>query len=81
MINGATENIICIYQPTYDEMLSRVSNIAFVEGVPEDLESMIDPSIRKLVVTDDLMQELSNDRRITNLFTNGCHHRNFTLNT
>ena len=63
-IEGAPENIIwCygIYQPTYDEMLRSVPNIHFVEGVPTDLESMINSSKRNLVVIDDLMQELSKD--------------------
>ena len=72
LIEGAPENIIwCygIYQPAYDEMQRNIPNITFVEGVPSDLESMINPSIRNLVVIDDLMHELSNDQRITSLFT------------
>jgi len=65
-----------IYQPAYDEMLRSVPNINFVEGVRGDLESMINPSLRNLVVIDDLMLELSNDPRITSLFTKRCHHLN-----
>ena len=84
MIEGAPENIIwCygIYQPltAYDEMQRNIPNITFVEGVPSDLEFMINPSIRNLVVIDDLMHELSNDQRITSLFTKGCHHRNLSV--
>lgn len=82
MIEGAPENIIwCygIYQPAYDKMLKSIPNISFVEGVPGDLESMINPTIRNLVIIDDLMQELSNDSRITNLFTRGYHHRNLSV--
>ena len=60
----------------YDEIQRNISDITFVEGVPCDLESIINPSKRNLVVIDDLMQELSNDPRITSLFTKGCHHRN-----
>ena len=56
-----------------------ITNITFVEGVPSDLESMINPSIKYLVVIDDLMHELSNDQRITGLFTKGCHHRNLSV--
>ena len=61
IIDGTPENIIwCygIYQPTYDEMLRSVPNITFVEGIPGDLESMINPSIRNLVVIDYLMHKL-----------------------
>ena len=82
MIEGASENIIrgySIFQPAYDEMLRSVSNINFVEGVPSDFDSMINPSRRNLVVIDDLMQELGNDQRITSLFTKGCHHRNLSV--
>lgn len=82
MIQGAPEKIVwCygIYQPTYDEMQRTIPNLAFIEGVPSDLESMINPSIRNLVVLDDLMQELSNNERITSLFTKGCHHRNLSV--
>ena len=59
MIDGAPENIIwCygMYQPAYDEMLKTIPNITFVERVPVDLETLINPSIRNLVVIDDLMQ-------------------------
>ena len=82
MIDGAPENIIwcySMYQPAYDEMLKTIPNIMFVEGVPGDLETLINPSIRNLVVIDDLMHELSNDQRMTNLFTKGCHHRNLSV--
>ena len=47
--------------------------------MPGDLETLINPSIRNLVVIDDLMHELSNDQRMTNLFTKGCHHRNLSV--
>ena len=50
-----------MYQPAYDEMPNSIPNIDFLEGVPSDLESMINPSIRNRVVIDDLMQELSKD--------------------
>ena len=79
MIDGAPENIIwCygMYLPAYDEMRKSIPNIRFVKGVPGDMETLINPSIRNLVVIEDLMHELSNDQRITNLFTKGCHHRN-----
>ena len=82
MIDGAPENIIwCygMYQPAYDEMQRTIRNLTIIEGVPSDLESMINPSIRNLVVLDDLMEELTNNNRITNTFTKGCHHRNLSV--
>ena len=82
MIDGSQENIIWrfgIYQPTYHEILRSVRNSHFVEGVPSDLESMINPSIRNLAIIDHLMHELSNNQKITSLFTKGCHHRNLSI--
>lgn len=82
MIDSNPERIIwCygIYQPAYDEILKSLPNNNFIKGVSSDLESMLDPSIRNIVVLDDLMQELSNDQQITSLFTKGCHHRNLSV--
>ena len=62
MTDGASENIIwCygMYQPAYDEMLRTIPNITFVEGVPGDLETLINLSIRKFIVIDVLMHELN----------------------
>lgn len=82
VFDGVFKNIIycyAIFQPAYDEMQRTIPNITFIEGVPADLESMINPSIRNLVLIDDLMTELCSNPRITNLFTKGCHHRNLSV--
>ena len=81
MIEGAPQNILwChgIHQAAHDEMLQTIPNITFIEGLPTDLESRIDPSQRNMVVIDDLMNELNNDKRLTNIFTKGCHHMNLS---
>lgn len=81
VIKGFPERIFwChgISQPAHDQMMETIPNIEFIEGLPSDLESRIDPNIRNLVVIDDLMNELSNDKRLTNLFTKGCHHLNLS---
>ena len=65
MIDGAPGKIIwCygMYQPAYDEMLKTIANIMFVEGVPGDLETLIIPSMRNLVVIQDLMHESCTSR-------------------
>ena len=55
--------------------------IEFIQGIPLDLEqdSFIDPRIRNLVVLDDLMSTASKDSRINDLFTEGSHHRNLSV--
>ena len=62
MIDGASENIIwCygMYQPACDEMLRTIPNITFVKGVPGDLETLINLSIRNFIGIDVLMHELN----------------------
>jgi hypothetical protein len=81
MIDGPPENILWCYgmdQPAYEEMQANIPNINFIEGLPTDLESQIDPSIRNLIVIDDLMSEVSNDKRLTDIFTKGSHHKNLS---
>ena len=88
VLEQATEMIdqppICILwihgisQPAHDKMMETIPNIQFIEGLPTDLESIIDPSIPNLVVIDDLMSELANDKRLSNIFTKGCHHMNLS---
>ena len=60
-------------------VIKTIPHVMFVEGVPGDLETLINTSMRNLVVIDDLMHKLSNDQRMTNLFTKGCHHRNLSV--
>ena len=81
MIHPPPQNILWCYgmhQPAYEEMQASLPQIQFIEGLPTDLESYIDPSIPNLVVIDDLMNELSNDPRLTNIFTKACHHKNLS---
>ena len=82
VVDGPPDNIVWLYgeyQSTYDEMRKSVDNIHFIEGFPQDMESLIDPSKRNLVVIDDLMAELSGDTRVMNMFTKGSHHRNMSV--
>ena len=65
-------------QSAHDEMMQTIDNIEFIEGLPCDLETKIDPSQKTLVVIDDLMSELANDKRLANLFTKGIHHMNLS---
>lgn len=54
-------------------MQETIPGIEFIEGLPRDLETKIDTKKRNLVVIDDLMNELSNDKRLSNIFTKGFH--------
>ena len=58
IIQNTPENIIWCYgmdQTLYHGMQETIPNITFVEGVPNDLEATLDPSVRNLIVLDDMM--------------------------
>jgi len=42
-------------------------------------DSYLDPTVRNMIVLDDLMSTAAKDPRITDLFTEGSHHRNLSV--
>ena len=85
MIQPPPERIIFMYkrwQPLYEDMYEVVSpKVEFIPEIPRDLDSddYIDPNTRNIIIIDDLMTTASKDRRITNLFCEGSHHRNLSV--
>ena len=82
VVNGSAEKIIWLYgeyQPAYMDLSSKFPHILFIEGIPENLNEYIDPKFRNLIVIDDLMSETGSDKKVTNLFTKGSHHRNLSV--
>jgi GTPase SAR1 family protein len=66
-----------IYQPLYDEMLTL--GVEFIEGFPSELYETLDSSKSTLIVIDDLMDEVQDNKTLTKFFTKGCHHKNVTI--
>ena len=62
-----------IHQPLYE----KIPHVTFVEGLPENFKDYIKGNT--LFVIDDLMTECANDKRLTMLFTKGCHHLNLSV--
>ena len=56
-------------------------DIEFNEGIPDDVDNAdyLDVSQRNLIVLVDLMAQSSKDKRISDLFTKGSHHRNLSI--
>ena len=82
MIENAPEKILWCYgeyQPVFEEMRKTIPNIEFVEGIPSDINQVINPSQRNLLVLDDLMTDTGDSKEMTNLVTRGCHHKNMSL--
>ena len=84
-IQPKLQRIVWLYkrwQPLYDVIKSNVwPLVEFIQGIPIDLENdeFFDPNINNLVVLDDLASVAGKDSRITDLFTEGSHHRNLSV--
>lgn len=76
MITPVPDKIVWFYgiqQPLYDE----IADVTFVEGFPSNYRDYLGENT--LFIIDDLMSECGNDKRLTHLFTKGCHHLNLSV--
>ena len=83
-ISPPPQRIIWCYgqwQPSYFDMMRTMPGIEFNQGIPEDIDNAdyLDVSQRNLIVLDDLMAQSGKDKRISDLFTKGSHHRNLSI--
>jgi hypothetical protein len=83
-ISPPPQRIIWCYgqwQPSYFDMMRTIPGIEFNQGIPEDIDNAdyLDVSQRNLIVLDDLMAQSGKDKRISDLFTKGSHHRNLSI--
>lgn len=62
-------------------MMKTMPGIEFTQGIPEDIDepNYLDASQRNLFLLDDRMAQSRKDKRITDLFTRGSHHRNLSV--
>lgn len=75
MINEPPERIYWCYaeeQPLYDN----INNVTFIKGMPDMAMIREHAPQPQLVILDDLMIDLKNDTRLTELFIRGSHHMN-----
>jgi hypothetical protein len=82
MIDPVPEKIYWCYsewQTAYETLLLKCKNVCFVEGFPDINELKSNKKISQLLILDDMMQELKNDNRLTELFTKGSHHWNLSI--
>ena len=66
----------------YTTILNTVQpEVQSIQGIPPDLDqdSFVDPSVINLLILDDLMSSATKDPRVTDLFTEGSHHRNLSV--
>jgi hypothetical protein len=80
MISPQPEEIYYCYmewQPLYQD-LARIG-VRLVEGLPDLAEFKTTTTKRKLLVLDDLMQEMKTDKKLVQIFTRGSHHWNVSI--
>ena len=77
------ETLYCygIYQPLYDEMKRTLSNFSMHHGVPTtiELDEFTKDRHHRLIILDDLMQQVIKNDEMELLFTQGCHHRRLSV--
>ncbi len=80
MIDPPPEKIYYCYtewQPIYQDLANQ--GVKMIEGLPDmaQLKNSVDKP--KLMVLDDLMQEMKSDKKLVQLFTKGSHHWNLSI--
>lgn len=84
-IHPGIQRIVWLYkrwQPLYMVIQnSVVPKVEFIKGIPSDLEDddYFDSRINNLLIIDDLFSEAGKDKRVTDLFTEGSHHRSLSV--
>jgi hypothetical protein len=84
-VTPPVQRIVWLYkrwQPLYDVILTTVTpQVEFIQGIPLDWEqdSFFDPAVENMIVLDDVMTTASKDPCISDLFTEGSHHRNLSV--
>ena len=82
LVNKTLENIVWFYGQitnSIQKYQKLYTNITFVEGIPSSFDEYINEHKNNLFIFDDLMEEASNDKNITSLFTKQSHHRNISV--
>jgi hypothetical protein len=84
-IQPGIQRIVWLYkrwQPLYT-IIERtvIPRVEFIQGIPADLEDdeFFDPRMNNSLILDDLFSESGKDKRITDLFTEGSHHRSLSV--
>ena len=68
-----------VFQKLYEQIKQEVPEVEFFQGLPtaDDLEEF--ETSHTLLILDDLGEQLINDLNTCLLFTQGCHHRGFSV--
>ncbi len=67
------------WQPLYDHLQSIKSNIEFEKELTQTIYTSLDSKVRNLIILDDQMSKVGDNVLLSQLFTEGSHHRNLTV--
>jgi len=67
------------WQTAYDDILLKMPDVQFTDGLPNFEELKSDKLIPKILILDDMMQEMKGDFRLNEIFTRGSHHWNLSI--
>ncbi|GFU64590.1 uncharacterized protein TNCV_305291 [Trichonephila clavipes] len=59
----------------YQKLFEKMSDIEFHEGIPSGVENITNA----LIIIDDLMNEVGDDKKLSNLFSKESHHRDISV--
>ena len=83
LIDPKPTRIIYVYaewQKLYEDMqASHAEQIHFIKGWSPQIYDTLTPEIQTVLILDDIMHSIGNDRTIAELFTVGGHHRNTSV--
>ena len=74
MINPFPSKIIWCYG-AYQDLFNHLPNVEFHKGLVKNIHALSDA----LLIIDDLMDEVGDDKKLSNLFTKDSHHRNISV--
>ncbi len=80
MIDSPPEEIYYCYtewQPIYQDLANQ--GVKMIEGLPDMAQLKNSVNKPKLMILDDLMQEMKSDKKLVQLFTKGSHHWNLSV--
>ena len=69
-----------IWQPLFNEMEKELPFLTFHDGIPSksDIDEFSSQNHHKLIILDDLLDEVLSSPDIKMLFIRGCHHKNLS---
>lgn len=70
-----------IHQDKFDQIERELDIVTFHKGVPtkEEIDEYTSTNTHKLIIMDDLMEEVTQNIDMLLLFTQGCHHRKLSV--